>query len=99
MLHRRRTVLALLVAVPLALAASASRAQERALEVRVGDDAFLPLPRQPRIFGSEDEAIATVTVLPDGRARVHGVAPGRTRLVGRDFAELPMIFPVVVTAR
>lgn len=85
--------------LPLALGASLASAQARPLEVRVGDDTYLALPRQPRILGSEDDAIATVTVLPDGRARVHGVAAGRTRVIGRDFAELPMVFDVVVTAR
>lgn len=76
-----------------------SAADPRPFEVRVGEERSFALPRQPQILGSEDPAVATVTVLPDGRALVRGVAVGATRIVGRDFGDLPMIFPVVVTAR
>ena len=82
-----------------AAGAAGAQAQPQAFEVRVGEERSFPLPRQPQILGSEDPSIATVTVLPDGRAVVRGVAPGRTRIVGRDFGDLPMIFPVVVIAR
>jgi Flp pilus assembly secretin CpaC len=74
-------------------------AEPRSIELHVGEEKTFALPRQPQILGVEDPSIATVTVLPDGRAVVRGVAPGRTRIVGRDFGDLPMIFPVVVTAR
>lgn len=93
---RRALLLASLLG---ALAAMTAEAQPRPLEVRVGEEKSFPLPRQPQILGSEDPAIATVTVLPDGRAVVRGVSVGATRIVGRDFGDVPMIFPVVVTAR
>ncbi|MFO0605493.1 MAG: pilus assembly protein N-terminal domain-containing protein [Polyangiales bacterium] len=93
---RRAFLLASLVG---ALAAVTAGAQPRPLEVRVGEEKTFPLPRQPQILGSEDPAIATVTVLPDGHAVVRGVSAGVTRIVGRDFGDVPMIFPVVVTAR
>lgn len=93
---RRALLLASLLS---ALAAMTAEAQPRPLEVRVGEEKSFPLPRQPQILGSEDPAIATVTVLPDGRAVVRGVSVGATRIVGRDFGDVPMIFPVVVTAR
>ena len=74
-------------------------AQQRPIEVKVGEDVFFQLPRQPQILGTEHPDIATLTVLPDGRARIHGVSVGATRIIGRDFGDLPMIFPIVVTAR
>lgn len=95
----RRHLLALLAASPLALVARAARAQQRPIEVKVGEDVFFQLPRQPQILGTEHPDIATVTVLPDGRARIHGVSVGATRIIGRDFGDLPMIFPIVVAAR
>jgi hypothetical protein len=95
----RRHLLALLAASPLALVARAARAQQRPIEVKVGEDVFFQLPRQPQILGTEHPDIATVTVLPDGRARIHGVSVGATRIIGRDFGDLPMIFPIVVNAR
>ncbi len=93
---RRSFLLAVVVG---ALAAGGVEAQARPIEVRVGEAKEFMLPRQPQILGMEDPAIATVTVLPDGRAVVRGVSVGATRIVGRDFGDLPMIFPVVVTAR
>jgi hypothetical protein len=96
----RRGFLFVATAGALVAAGAAAGAQApRAFEVRVGEERSFPLPRQPQILGSEDPAIATVTVLPDGRAVVRGVSVGATRIVGRDFGDLPMIFPVVVTAR
>lgn len=89
----------LLAVVMGALVAGGVEAQPRPIEVRVGEATEFMLPRQPQILGMEDPAIATVTVLPDGRAVVRGVSVGATRIVGRDFGDLPMIFPVVVTAR
>ncbi len=89
-----------LVAVGLAaLGGAGAEAQPRPLDVRVGEEKEFMLPRQPQILGSEDPAVATVRVLPDGHAVVRGVSAGATRIVGRDFGDVPMIFPVVVTAR
>lgn len=83
----------------LALTAPAATAQSRAIEVKVGETVDFALPRQPQILGVENTSIATAAILPDGHARITGVAVGNTRLVGRDFAELPMIFPITVVAR
>jgi Flp pilus assembly secretin CpaC len=83
----------------LALAAPAATAQSRAIEVKVGETVDFALPRQPQILGVENTSVATAVILPDGHARITGVSVGSTRLVGRDFAELPMIFPITVLAR
>ena len=66
------------------------------VEVRVGESVNYMLPRLPQIIDTEDHAIATMVVLPDGHARVTGIAVGRTRIIGRDISQLPMIFPVTV---
>lgn len=95
-MHRRAALLAALAALA---GARSLRADGRVLEVKVGEELEFTLPRLAQIIDTEDHAIATLTVLPDGRARVRGVAPGRTRIVGRDFGDLPMIFPVLVTPR
>jgi hypothetical protein len=73
-------------------------AQPRPLEVKVGHEIEFQLPRQPQIIDVEHHDVATLTVLPDGRARVRGVAVGATRIIGRDFGDLPMIFAVRVIA-
>ena len=91
--------LALLGSLAFALTTDAVSAQSRAIEVKVGETVFFALPRQPQILGVENTAVATVAVLADGRAQITGVSVGTTRLVGRDFAELPMVFPITVTAR
>jgi len=80
------------------LAAASAFAQDSAITVAVGETVTFALPRQPQILGVEDPAIASLTVLPDGRARVTGRHEGRTRIVGRDNAQVPMIFEVKVVA-
>lgn len=90
-----------LTAAPLAQPAPqppAPPAAATAVEVRVGETATVPLPRAPMIIGTEDESVARVTVLSDGRAAITGVSVGQTRVIGRDFAQVPIIFPVVVTS-
>lgn len=76
--------------------ADASAQTAAAVEVRVGETVSFALPRLVQIIDTEDHAIATMVVTPDGQARVTGVAVGRTRIVGRDIAQLPLIFPVTV---
>ncbi len=89
-----------LTASPLAQPVPAPPAQPApaAVEVRVGETVTIDLPRPPMILGAEDESIARVVVLADGRAAVTGVAVGHTRVIGRDFAQVPLIYPVVVRA-
>lgn len=89
------------LAAGLALAASTgavSAQSSPSIEVRVGQSVTFELPRRPMIIDSEDRQIATLVVLPDGHAQVTGVAAGHTRIIGRDIASLPMIFPVTVLA-
>ncbi|TAK28513.1 MAG: hypothetical protein EPO40_13840 [Myxococcaceae bacterium] len=76
--------------------ADASAQTTAAVEVRVGETVSFALPRLVQIIDTEDHSIATMVVTPDGQARVTGVAVGRTRIVGRDIAQLPLIFPVTV---
>ncbi len=81
----------------LAMAGSEASAQTaQPIEVRVGETVSFALPRLVQIIDTEDHAIATMVVTPDGHARVTGVAAGRTRIIGRDLAQLPLIFPVTV---
>ena len=83
--------------VALAMAAGEASAQTTpAIEVRVGETVNFALPRLAQIIDTEDHAIATMIVTPDGYARVTGVAVGRTRIIGRDLAQVPLIFPVTV---
>jgi hypothetical protein len=97
MIHRRAfTLLGLLALVGLATA-PASAQPASAIEVRVGETVNFSLPRLVQIIDPEDHAIATMIVTPDGQARVTGVSEGRTRIVGRDLAQLPLIYPVTVT--
>ncbi len=76
--------------------ADASAQTASTIEVRVGETVSFALPRLVQIIDTEDHSIATMVVTPDGQARVTGVAAGRTRIVGRDIAQLPLIFPVTV---
>jgi len=69
--------------------ADASAQTTSAVEVRVGETVSFALPRLVQIIDTEDHSIATMVVTPDGQARV-------TRIVGRDIAQLPLIFPVTV---
>ena len=69
-----------------------------AITVAVGETVTFALPRQPQIIGVEDATIASLEVLPDGHAKVTGRREGRTRIVGRDHAQVPMIFGVKVVA-
>lgn len=80
------------------LQARDASAQSGGVEVRVGESVLFQLPRIAQIIDTEDHSVATMTVLPDGHARVTGVSEGRTRIIGRDLAQLPLIFPVTVTA-
>ena len=83
--------------VALALAAGEASAQTtQAIEVRVGETVSFALPRLAQIIDTEDHAVATMIVTPDGHARVTGVSVGQTRIIGRDFAQIPLIFPVTV---
>jgi len=76
--------------------ADASAQTTTTVEVRVGETVSFALPRLVQIIDTEDHSIATMVVMPDGQARVTGVAVGRTRIIGRDIAQLPLIFPVTV---
>lgn len=91
-------VLGLAGFVTLALSTGPAAAQTTAsgVEVRVGESVLYQLPRLPQIIDTEDHAIATMTVLPTGQARITGVAVGRTRIIGRDISQMPMIFPITV---
>jgi len=90
-------VLGLAGCIALAMAGSEASAQTaQAVEVRVGETVSFALPRLAQIIDTEDHSIATMVVTPDGQARVTGVAAGRTRIIGRDLAQLPLIFPVTV---
>ncbi len=98
---RRRTfaiqALGLLGCIAMAMAGSKAFAQSTtAVEVRVGETVSFSLPRLVQIIDTEDHAIATIVVTPDGHVRVTGISEGRTRIVGRDLAQLPLIFPVTV---
>jgi hypothetical protein len=42
--------------------------------------------------------VATFELMPDGTAHITGVGVGSTRIVGQDFASVPMIIPVLVIA-
>lgn len=64
--------------------------------VRVDRSVTFPLPRQPLTLASEDPSVAVVEVLADGKARVTGMAPGTTRIIGRDHAMVPIIISVRV---
>ena len=89
-------LLALLV---LMFTVAGGSARAATVRVRVGQTVKVALPRQPKIIGVEDPAIASIKVTDDGKALVRGLKAGRTRIIGRDFAELPFIIPVVVTQR
>ena len=64
--------------------------------MRVGETMSFALPRLVQIIDTEDHGIATMIVTPEGQARVTGVAEGRTRILGRDLAQLPLIYSVTV---
>lgn len=83
------------VALPLLLEGGAAAGGVR---VKVGQTVKVALPRQPQIIGIEDTSIASMKVEGDGHALVTGLRPGKTRIIGRDFAELPIIIPVTVTS-
>jgi hypothetical protein len=68
------------------------------ITVRVGETVTFMLPRRPMIINSENTDVATLVIRPDGAALVTGVSVGATRIIGRDIATLPMIFPVEVLA-
>lgn len=98
MIVRRAFVTGLLGFAALAWPGAGASAQTATdIEVRVGETVSFTLPRLAQIIDTEDHAIATMIVTPDGQARVTGVAPGRTRIIGRDLAQLPLIFPVTVS--
>ncbi len=100
MLFRRSSflrALGLAACVALGLSTGPAAAQTAGgVEVRVGESVNYMLPRLPQIIDTEDHSIATMVVLPDGHARVTGIAVGRTRIIGRDISQLPMTFPVTV---
>ena len=90
----------MLAALPLALRAARAAAQPEPgpVEVAVGETVTITLPRNPMIIDSESRAVATFALMPDGTARITGVSVGSTRIVGQDFASVPMIIPVRVIA-
>ena len=92
----RRAFTASVLALALATTATTAVAQQRPIEVRVGETAEFTLPRQAMIIDSEDHSIATFELRPDGTAVVTGVAPGRTRIIGRDYAQMPFLYDVIV---
>ena len=77
--------------------APASAAATAAVQVKAGKMVTIRLPRNPRIIGVEDPSVATLEILAGGHARVLGKRAGKTRVIGRDFAELPIVIPVTVT--
>ena len=91
---RPKFLMILAIVLPLLLAGGAAAA---GVKVKVGQTVTVPLPRQPKIIGIEDASIASMKVTDDGHAMVTGLRPGKTRIIGRDFAELPIIIPVTVT--
>jgi hypothetical protein len=99
MIPRRRLAF-VLAALPLALRAARASAQTGVapVEVAVGETVTITLPRSPMIIDSESRAVATFELMPDGTAHITGVGVGSTRIVGQDFASVPMIIPVRVIA-
>ncbi len=94
-----RRLVRLLFAGGIALAVIAGPALSQTPEevlVREGKSATFPLPRQLQRLVSEDPSVAVVEILPDGKARVTGVSPGTTQLVGRDHAQMPLVIRVRV---
>ena len=91
----RSSLLLLAAAVALIFAATTSEAAGGVYVAR-GNTVSVALPRQPRIIAVEDKSVAAMTVTPDGRALVTGLRAGRTRIVGKDYAEVPIIIPVTV---
>jgi Pilus formation protein N terminal region len=99
-MHTRRNFLCIAGATWLLSLRSSVQAQAGdGVEVAVGQTTTIQLPRLPMMIDSENHAVATLTVLPDGSARVTGVAVGTTRIVGQDFASVPILFVVNVMAR
>lgn len=101
MISRRRLLACALAAAPLALAApyaAAQSAEPTPVEVAVGAAVTVTIPRRPMIIDTEDHAVATLEMQPDGTGRVTGVAVGRTRIIGQDFASVPILIPIVVVA-
>lgn len=64
--------------------------------VKVGKTVTVALPRRPQTLASENPSVASLRVLPAGKAEVTGHKPGETRLVGRDDAHVPIIIKVRV---
>lgn len=93
----RARIIICLLSLNLSLMCSATPARAATtVEVKAGRTVTITLPRNPRIVGVEDPAIATLELLQDGRGRVSGKRPGKTRIIGRDFAEVPFIIAVRV---
>ena len=66
--------------------------------VKVGKSVTVPLPRHPQRLDIEDASVATMEVLAEGKVKVTGKKVGKTRIVGRDNAQVPIIIEVVVKA-
>lgn len=98
----RRRFLALATAAPLALFAVSALAQSSPdatpIEVTVGATVTVNIPRRPMIIDTESHAIATLEMQPDGTGRVTGVAVGDTRIIGQDYASVPILIPIRVVA-
>jgi Pilus formation protein N terminal region len=101
MIARRRLFASALAVVSLAFVGarvSAQPAEPTPIEITVGATVTVPIPRRPMIIDTEDHAIATFEMQNDGTARVTGVAVGRTRIVGQDYASVPILIPLNVVA-
>ncbi len=98
----RRRLLTLALAAPVALFALSAVAQNSPdatpVEVAVGATVTVNIPRRPMIIDTENRAIATLEMQPDGTGRVTGVAVGDTRIIGQDFASVPILIPIRVVA-
>ncbi len=67
--------------------------------VKVGDSSKVVLGGKPKSARSENPAIATVLILPDGRVQVTGIAVGHTRLIGTKGNKQPLMLPITVQAK
>ena len=48
------------------------------------------------IIDTENHAVATLEMQADGTGRITGVAVGDTRIIGQDFASVPILIPIHV---
>jgi hypothetical protein len=96
---RRRLLAFALAAAPVVLAGAHAVAQSpdaTPIEVAVGATVTVNIPRRPMIIDTENRAVATLEMQADGTGRVTGVAVGATRIIGQDFASVPILIPIRV---